>query len=116
MSKEARNSAYLWSELLVLFGAFWACLHFNSLWPIVLVLLAINVVQTIWGFWQRRASGSLSTPSKELRSNLLLFLASAFVGSTYIDVELGYDYFLYVSAAFLAGILYLLHAERVSKS
>ncbi|TXC68193.1 hypothetical protein FSZ31_10885 [Sphingorhabdus soli] len=64
MSEDGRNSVYLWIGSLALFGAFWASLHFNLfdgisdtwLWPIVMVLVAINVAQTIWGFWQRRAS------------------------------------------------------------
>lgn len=64
MSDDARNSIYLWVSTLVLFGAFWASVHLDLfdgipdtwLWPVVYVLLVINVVQTVWGFWQRRAS------------------------------------------------------------
>lgn len=64
MSEDARNSIYLWVSTLVLFGAFWTSGHFDLfdgisdtwLWPALPVLLIINVVQTIWGFWQRRAS------------------------------------------------------------
>lgn len=29
MSEDARNSIYLWVSTLVLFGAFWASLHFD---------------------------------------------------------------------------------------
>ncbi len=31
MTEDARNSIYLWAGTLVLFGAFWASLHFNLL-------------------------------------------------------------------------------------
>ncbi len=64
MSPDAQNSIYLWLGTVTLFGAFWASLHFDLfegisdtwLWPALTVLLVVNVVQTIWGFWQRRAS------------------------------------------------------------
>ena len=64
MSEDARNSVYLWLSTLVFFGAFWACLHFHLLegisdtwlWPVFTALLVVNVVQTVRGVWQRRAS------------------------------------------------------------
>ena len=64
MSEDARNSIYLWASTLVLLGGAWASLHFNLLdgvsntwlWSVLWVVMVINLVQTIWGFWQRRAS------------------------------------------------------------
>ena len=64
MGEDARNSVYLWLSTLVFFGASWACIHFDLLegisdtllWAVLTVLLVVNVVQFVWGFWQRRAS------------------------------------------------------------
>ncbi|MBX7514574.1 hypothetical protein K3179_08460 [Qipengyuania sp. GH38] len=64
MSEDARNSIYLWLSTLAFFGACWACLHFDWvegisdtwLWPVFTALLVVNVVQTVRGVWQRRAS------------------------------------------------------------
>ncbi|MDP4539576.1 hypothetical protein Q9K01_08080 [Qipengyuania sp. DY56-A-20] len=64
MSEDGRNSVYLWLGTLTLFGAVWASLHFDLfegisdtwLWPVLTVTIVANLVQTVWGFWQRRAS------------------------------------------------------------
>ncbi len=64
MSEDARNSLYLWTGGLLLAGLFWAALHFELLkgvpegwlWPVVVTAAVINLAQTGWGFWKRRAS------------------------------------------------------------
>ena len=64
MSEDARNSIYLWVGGLSFFGLFWSALQFDVLegvpdwwfWSLVSVAGAVNIAQTIWGFWKRRAS------------------------------------------------------------
>jgi len=64
LSKDARNSIYLWAGSLAFFGLFWAALHFDWLsgmpdrwlWLLVGIVAGINVAQAAWGFWKRRAS------------------------------------------------------------
>ena len=66
MSEDARNSIYLWVGALTCFGLLWAALHFDLLvgvpnewlWPVVGIIVAINMLQTVWDFWKRRASSS----------------------------------------------------------
>lgn len=66
MSEDARNSIYLWIGGLALGGLFWAVLYFDVfrgvsdawLWPLLGTILVINLAQTAWGFWKRRASNS----------------------------------------------------------
>lgn len=74
MSEDARNSIYLWAGGLAFFGLFWAALHFNWLegvsdrwlWPFVGIVAAINMMQTVWGIWKRRAS-SPNNPNRNVR-------------------------------------------------
>jgi len=62
MTADVRNSIYLWVGGLAFFALFWAGLHFDLLgwvpdkwlWPVLGVILAINLVQSIWQFWKRR--------------------------------------------------------------
>ena len=69
MTTDARNSIYLWVGGLAFFGLFWAVLHFELLWwvsdkwlwPTVGIILAVNLAQSFWGFWKRRASNARST-------------------------------------------------------
>lgn len=66
VSEDARNSIYLWVGGSAFFGLFWAGLHFDLLggvsdtwlWPVLGGLTLINLAQTAWGFWNRRASNS----------------------------------------------------------
>lgn len=64
MSEDARNSLYLWVGGLAFVGLFWAALRFEWLagapdrwlWPLVGLVGVINLIQTGFGFWKRRAS------------------------------------------------------------
>lgn len=64
MNEDVRNSLYLWAGGLAFVGLFWAALHFEWLtgvpdrwlWPLVGTVAVINLAQTGWGFWKRRAS------------------------------------------------------------
>jgi len=69
VTNDARNSIYLWVGGIAFFGLFWAGLHFNLLgwipdkwlWPALGIILAINMAQSVWGFWRRRTSSLRST-------------------------------------------------------
>jgi len=64
VSEDARNSVYLWVGGLTFFGLYWASLHFEVfsgvskiwLWPMLGIVTVINLAQTSWRFWKRRAS------------------------------------------------------------
>jgi hypothetical protein len=64
LSEDARNSLYLWAGALAFAGLFWAALRFEWLtgvpnkwfWRVGATIAVINLAQTGWGFWRRRAS------------------------------------------------------------
>ena len=66
MTEDARNSITLWIGGLAVFGLFGLGLHFNVfsgisdawLWPLLSVAIAVNLAQTVWRIWKRRASDS----------------------------------------------------------
>lgn len=74
MSEDARNSLYLRAGGLAFAGLFWAALHFEWLtgvpdrwlWPLVGIVGVINLAQTGWGFWKRRASNP-NNPNRNIR-------------------------------------------------
>lgn len=65
MSDDARNSIYLWVGGLAFFGIFWAGLHYDLLagasdrwlWPILGIILIVNLAEAAWKFWKRRRPG-----------------------------------------------------------
>ena len=62
MSRDARNSILLWFGTLAFVGLFWACLHFDVganipdrwLWPMLGIVVGVNVVKSIWDFFRKR--------------------------------------------------------------
>ncbi|MFA7264475.1 MAG: hypothetical protein WC068_15760 [Caulobacter sp.] len=62
MSRDAKNSILLWIGALVLAGLFWAALHFDIgagipdrwLWPVIGVLIAVDVLLAAWGYLRKR--------------------------------------------------------------
>lgn len=62
MSRDAKNSILLWVGTLVLAGLLWACLHFDVgvdipdrwLWPMLGIVIGLNVVKWIWDFFRKR--------------------------------------------------------------
>jgi len=64
---------FLWAGGLAFFGLSWAALHFEwltgmpdrLLWPLVGTVAVINLVQTAWGLWKRRAS-NLKNPDRNV--------------------------------------------------
>lgn len=62
MSRDAKNSIILWIGTLAFFGVFWAFLHFDIgaeipdrwLWPMMGILVVVNVVTSIWDYFRRR--------------------------------------------------------------
>ena len=62
MSRDAKNSIILWAGTLALVGVFWAFLHFDIgadlpdrwLWPMLGIVMGVNVVKSIWDYFRRR--------------------------------------------------------------
>lgn len=62
MSHDAKNSLLLWVGALVAFGMLWAGLHFDLtagipdrwLWWALGVLIAVDVVRSIWRYLRKR--------------------------------------------------------------
>jgi hypothetical protein len=71
MNRDAKNSILLWAGTTTLVGLFWAALHFDVaagnpdrwLWPTVGVVVAANVLVSIWNFLRdRKGWRPLPTP------------------------------------------------------
>lgn len=62
MSGDARNSILLWGGALAFAGLFWAIRHFDIganipdrlLWPILGILIGVNVVASVWDYLHKR--------------------------------------------------------------
>lgn len=62
MSRDARNSILLWLGTLAFVGLFWASLHFDIgakipdrwLWPMLGIVIGVNVLKSIWDFFRTR--------------------------------------------------------------
>ena len=62
MSRDARNSILLWAGALAFAGLLWAIRRFDIaanipdrlLWPIVGILIGVNVVANVWNYAHKR--------------------------------------------------------------
>ena len=62
MSRDAKNSIFLWVGTLVGVGLFWAFVHFDIganvpdrwLWPILGIVIGANVLKSVWDFFRKR--------------------------------------------------------------
>ena len=62
MNRDAKNSILLWVGSLVVVGLLWAVVHFDIganipdrwIFPMLGMVIGVNVVKSIWDFFQKR--------------------------------------------------------------